>query len=149
MSDFKCPQCSSDNVQRLEVVYEQGTQNINTTSHSVGGGGGIGGGGFGGGLGSATTRTSGTAQTSAAKKAAPPAKKGTVSVLIGLLIVGAVIGAMFDHFIGLSIFLGLGFWGFTIFKKNSAYNNNVHPGLYQQWLKSWMCNKCGNIYEQG
>ena len=44
---MKCTNCTSENTQRLEVLYKIGTQNIATTSNSAGAG--IGGGfGFGG-----------------------------------------------------------------------------------------------------
>lgn len=33
-----CTKFGSDNIQRLEVLYEHGTQNINTSSDTVGAG---------------------------------------------------------------------------------------------------------------
>lgn len=40
---MQCTQCSFDNVQKLGVIYQMGTQQINTTSRTSGGGAGYGG----------------------------------------------------------------------------------------------------------
>ena len=67
---MKCTNCTSENTQRLEVLYKIGTQNIATTSNSAGAG--IGGGfGFGG----VRTSTSGKSQSLLASEAAPPEKQ--------------------------------------------------------------------------
>ena len=41
---MKCPKCKSDNIQKFQVIHEQGTSNINLDSNTVGGGVGFGGG---------------------------------------------------------------------------------------------------------
>ena len=63
---MQCTKCNSDNTQRLEVVFDGGTQNINTTSNSAGAGIG---GSFG--VGGIRTSTSGTSQTSLAWQPPP------------------------------------------------------------------------------
>ena len=35
---MKCPKCKSDNIQKYQVIHEQGTSNINFGSNTVGGG---------------------------------------------------------------------------------------------------------------
>jgi hypothetical protein len=136
---MQCPQCNSDNTQRLSVIYQSGTQHISTTSTSFGGGGGT---GFG--VGSAVTNTSGTSRSYLAIKAAPPAKKTFKKA------------TMFASFWLLSWFLAstipfplfLPLLGIAIFSAYKAirYNKDEYPGLRQTWLKSWHCNKCGTIY---
>ncbi len=140
---MQCPTCGSDNTQRLEVIYESGTQEIRTTSNTVGGGGGFGGGGaFGGG---GVTSTRGTQQTASAKKAAPPAKKSYVgAVLLSLIAFPVVFNPSATYFLIAGACAALAFW---LGRRAHEYNTNVWPGLKKIWLESWMCNKCGNIYQ--
>lgn len=144
---MQCTRCNSDNVQRLEVVYEQGTQNIKTTGRTTGSGVGFGNGGIGVGLGSATTTTTGTSQSLMAKKAAPPTKK-PIAVPIVLIIIGLIslmmTGAGFFILAGIAL-IGLG--GF-LFWKYSQYNKLTYPPLFATWQSSWLCNKCGTIFAE-
>ena len=133
---MQCTKCNSDNTQRLEVVFENGTQNINTNSHSAGAG-------FGGsfGVGGVTTKTSGTSQSLIGGKAAPPLQKSYKWAIIGGLISTMLMGKIL---IGGSIFAVCAFFGYRAF----AYNSTEWPPLYQLWQESWLCNKCGTIYHQ-
>ena len=81
---MKCPKCVSEDCQRLEVVFEGGTQNINTTSRTSGAGI-TGGASMGGAL--AHTKTTGTSQSTLAQKASPPQKQ-KLGVFIVMIIVG-------------------------------------------------------------
>lgn len=142
---MKCPKCQSENTQRLEVVYENGTTNIDTHSKTVGGG--LAGSSLGGAA--AYTNTTGTSQTRMAEKASPPAKKNTAQA------VGAAIGFSFPAYLFLSdgsfmwggIFLLLIAGSIWLAKEWIAYNSNVWPSLYDNWSKSWICHKCGNIFQ--
>lgn len=136
-----CPKCNSEDCRRLEVIYEDGTQNINTTSRSIGAGAsrsGVGGG-------AAHTATSGTSRTTLAEKAAPPAMK-TNPLAAGLVIIGILMlfGSAIFKLIGIAL-IG---YGIYLFKQLSDYNKTVYPEKYQYWLNQWMCHKCGNIYHQ-
>lgn len=109
---MQCTQCNSDNVQRLAVIYEGGTQKINTRSRTVGSGVGFGSGGLGLGLGSASTTTTGQSQSVLAKKAAPPQKKSYILpvalIIAGLLGFGVELlpGLIVFVAVGLAVFLG-------------------------------------------
>ncbi|MBI4999023.1 MAG: hypothetical protein HZC22_19395 [Rhodocyclales bacterium] len=137
---MECPQCKSDNTQRLEVIYENGTQDIKTTSSTVGAG-------FSGrgGLGVANTTTTGKSQSMAAQKAAPPERRfsvgGLVAIVIGLFFVFVIGGGAIV--IGALCVAGGGY----LMNKAMQYNKNVWPGLYQTWQASWYCQKCGTIYQ--
>jgi hypothetical protein len=133
---MECPKCKSDNTQRLEVIYENGTQDINTTSRTVGGG-------YGGGVGAggATTRTTGQAQSKQAQKAAPP-KQASFGLSVGLVIVSIFLFVFGVWYIAL---IGFGL-AFVFGKKPYEYNKNVHPAKYREWQNKWMCHKCGEIY---
>lgn len=135
---MECPQCKSDNTQRLSVIYQSGTQQIQTRSRTYGG---VGGSGFG--LGGATTNTSGTQQSYLAQLAAPPKKK---PLAVAVLLVLAGIGCcMYVHaLLGVAL-IGTGaFLGYKAF----TFNRDEYPGQYAIWQKSWHCNKCGATYEQ-
>ena len=139
---MQCPKCSSDNTQRLEVVYESGTQQIRTMSNTVGGGGAYGGGPFGG---AAVTSTSGTQQTASAQKAAPPTKKSYIGpVLLSVISFPVLFNPSVEYFVFAAACTALAVW---LWRRASDYNTNVWPGLKKLWLESWMCNKCGNIYQ--
>ena len=137
---MQCTKCNSENTQRLEVVYHGGTQDINTTGSTVGGGYG---GAFG--IGGAVTKTSGQSQSMLAQRAAPPIKKsykwGAIMLIAGLLLLGGPAGAVI---VGLLLLAG----GGLIVYVASQFNSNEFPSLYQTWLESWLCNKCGTIYQQ-
>lgn len=140
---MQCTQCNSDNVQKLSVIYEQGTQNIRTTGRTVGSGAGIGRGGLGAGFGTATTTTTGKSQSIAAQKAAPPDKKKII-IPIALIAAGLIVLFAIHAFTGIAL-IAIGafiFWKFT------QYNNTTYPPLYAEWQRSWLCNKCGTIYAQ-
>lgn len=143
---MQCTRCNSDNVQRLEVIYEHGTQNIKTKGRTSGSAVGFGGGGLGVGFGSATTTTTGTSQSLMAKKAAPPAKKPIAApillILIGLF---AMINGSGPFPIVGFILAGIG--GF-LFWKYSQYNKQTYPPLFATWQASWLCNKCGTIFAE-
>lgn len=138
---MNCLKCGSDNCQRLEVVYESGTQQINTTSRTVGGGvarAGVGGG-------AAHTTTSGTSRSTLANKAAPPLKQS-----IGMFVIMVVIGIFMlagGWFLKL---LGIVLIGFAIYsiRKILSYNKDEFPKKYNYWLNQWMCHKCGDIYHK-
>lgn len=137
-----CSKCGSDNIQRLEVIYEHGTQDISTSSKTVGVG--VGGGGLG--VGGGKTKTSGQSQSVMAQKSAPPTKK-KIGLFIFMILVGLTMtGALKEnHMVGLVGLAILALGGFLSYK-TFIYNKNEFPSLYQTWLNAWMCNKCGNVF---
>lgn len=145
---MQCTQCNSDNVQKLSLVYEQGTQNIQTTGYTTGSGVGVGSGGLGVGFGSTRTTTTGKSQSIVAQKAAPPDKKSLVLPIV--MVIGGIFFLMASFKGGWAIVLGWGLiaaGGFMIWK-GYQYNKNTYPPLYTEWQRSWFCNKCGSIFMQ-
>ncbi len=141
--EIVCTKCGSDNVQRLEVIFDHGTSDVNTSSKTVGVG--IGGGGLG--IGGAKTKTSGTSQSVMAQKAAPPLKKKmvfwVVMVLVGIMMTtGFQSGSMGMGFGGVALLALGGYMIYTVV----LYNKNEYTALYQTWLNAWMCNKCGEVF---
>jgi hypothetical protein len=142
---MKCDKCGSDNTQRLEVVFHNGTSSINTQSHSVETGG-IGS-AFGTKLGGVITETKGTSQTVLSQMAAPPQRKPVDKVGPALLGGGGLFyygwnneGPMSMLFGSLIIALGV----YTLY--SAITYNKKWPLLYKQWQESWLCHKCGNTF---
>lgn len=145
---MKCPKCESENTQRLEVAFNNGTQNISTTSNSAGVGIGSGGKiGFGGGV----TKTSGQSQSVLAQQAAPPVKKSykwpAIGAFFGILGGLSGLGDMSTVVTGLAI-LGVGAFSGYVCYSRFQFNSQEWPKLYQHWSESWLCHKCGGIYHQ-
>lgn len=157
---MKCPKCESDNTQRMEVAYHSGTQNFSTTGNSVGVG-------FSGGrmgLAGGVTRTSGQTQTTLAAACTPPMKKGergpSAAFKLGLLFAclpillpvmsssanwGIALGVTI---VGLLMFSPVWGTGLYILRSRRKYNKEVWPQLYRAWSESWICHKCGGVYQQ-
>lgn len=138
---MKCSKCKSSNVQRYQVIHEQGTSNINLGSNTVGGGVGFGG-GLRGGLGLGRTGTSGKSQTLIAEKTKPPKDtRFTPSIIIlSIALVLYVADNMKIIFIIWAI-IGAFLCFYSIKKGTEIYNSN-----YTEWLNKWYCNKCGNSF---
>lgn len=138
---MQCEKCGSENTQRLEVAFEGGTQSITAKSHTAGVGsisGALG-------LSGSVTKTSGTSQSALAKKAAPPIKKSfiwpVIGVFVGVLCLG---GSATATMFGLLLMAAGGYFGYTAFQ----FNTQQWPSMYNYWLESWLCHKCGHIYHQ-
>ena len=140
---MKCPKCESENTQRLEIAFNSGTQNISTSSRSTGIG--IGSGGSIG-IGMGRAKTSGQSQSILAQQAAPPRKKSykwaVIATFLGLIILAT--GQAMGILIGLAV---IGLSGYRIYV-TFKFNSREWPNHYQNWAKSWICHKCGDIYQQ-
>ena len=142
---MNCTNCKSDNTQKLEVVFENGTNHINTKSKTVGTSlfNPI------GGLMGAKTSTKGVSMSTAATKASPPSTKSfkasVIIILIGVFWTYMNTIHSFD-FIGALIGIAVISAGVFLGYKSKQYNEDTFPHLYNAWLNSWMCNKCGTIF---
>jgi hypothetical protein len=138
---MKCSKCKSSNVQRYQVIHEQGTSNINLGSNTVGGGVGFGG-GLRAGLGLGRTGTSGKSQTLIAEKTKPP-KDARFTPSIIILSIALVLYVADNTKIIFIIWAIIGAFlcFYSIKKGTEIYNSN-----YTEWLNKWYCNKCGNSF---
>lgn len=143
MSNLACPKCTSTEVRKLSLIYNEGLSTIHTQSTSVGSG--VAGGGMA--FGSASTHSVGRQQTALSKQAAPPDKKrwllwSAAAVFVGLISLGNITHP------GLWTLIGLGITAMSVKFAVSGrrYNLDVHPGLYQKWEQSFMCNRCGEMF---
>lgn len=62
--------------------------------------------------------------------------------ILGSLCALSVHWALFVFVLGASAF------GWFNLQKTSKYNAEVWPQLYQNWIESWICHKCGSVYQQ-
>jgi len=140
---MKCYKCKSSNVQRYQVIHEQGTSNININSSTAGGGIGFGG-GLRGGLGYAKTGSSGKTQTLIAEKTKPPRGDHTLSLLILTSII--IIPLLVPTGYGWGTLIGLLAIGMVpCIKINQAEERKLQERL-NTYDKTWYCNKCGNSF---
>lgn len=163
-----CPACDSDNWQRVEVAYSQGTTRLRGISPTLIGG--TSGGQVG--IGSGLTVTNATNQSQFAATLAPPVLQPRFGylflVMLGvflLLLVGFygwgfaanTIASRnqpggnpdfgFDVF-GLGVVLVLALIclipGWRGFKAAGRFNRDEFQTLYNNWLNQCVCLKCGN-----
>jgi len=138
---MKCNKCKSSNVQRYQVIHEQGTSNINIDSNTVGGGVGFGG-SLRGGLGLGRTGSSGTSQTLLAKKTQPPKDtRLTLSIAILIFLFFLYFMDKSKYIFGVTSVFGIVLCIYTFKKGSEKYNKDM-----SDWLKTWYCNKCGNSF---
>jgi hypothetical protein len=131
---MNCPNCNSEQIQKLSLVFENGLSHINTRTSGTGIGFGPGGIGVGVGAG----RTQGVQMTATAAKAAPPQRKRLAGLII-LAIVFFAFGKTFPI-----LFIGTLICGFVAYQ-NFRFNREVFPGLYGAWDAAYMCARCGVI----
>lgn len=125
---YTCPVCKSDQVQSFRMAYETGT--ATSTSRTTGGGFAAVDGTLVPAFGGGTTRT--TSMSLVAQKVSPPRVR-TVPWWAWLL------GVLFFP-LGLIIPLVLHF----NYKK---WNEGEYPKLRLAWERSWICLKCGHIFQ--
>lgn len=143
MSNFNCPRCKSDHVQRVSMVYEAGVSVIDTKTTIAGAG--FGGGALG--LGGAKGRTRGTQISAQAAKVAPPAKKKPLQAFGLVVLASWAVAAVVSGWMGNVVF-ALGFalaayLAFTMFQ----YNGGAWRELFDRWSRRFLCHKCGEQFE--
>jgi len=86
-------------------------------------------------------------QTALSRQAAPPAKRPWL-LLAGLAVLCGMfgLGNLGSPGVGTLIMLALTAWaGWTAWKWRT-YNVKVQPELHERWSRSWMCNRCGEMF---
>lgn len=149
---FNCTKCNSEDVRRLSIIHSDGLSNIDTTTS----GSSISGGDGGLRAGSGTAKTTGTMQTDQSRKAAPPQKYSYFGIIV-IWIIGTLLLMWFLGWLGLAV-SGTGMQG-QIFRygsliflawllyKTCMHNWKFYPSLKAKWDNSFMCLRCGEIFE--
>lgn len=144
LNNLACIKCGATEVRRLSLIYQEGLSTISTQSQTMGSSFGSGGAAFG----SASTATTGHQQTALSKKASPPTKKHTIlwamsAGLFGVLTIGNIVsGPGF----GTLIILGITAASVRFAMQAKLYNATAFPELHQRWERSFMCNRCGEVF---
>ncbi|MBW4676087.1 MAG: hypothetical protein KME52_19305 [Desmonostoc geniculatum HA4340-LM1] len=136
-----CSKCQSDNIRKLSLIYQENV--IHTTSTIRGS------------IGSKSTAAykDETSTTSIGKTASPPQKPEFIPIIIVkaiaiewviFMILSSIFQASF--LAGLSLLIGLPLYLFWTLQKNIKYSR-IYPKLYQKWENSFMCQRCGTIFE--
>ena len=142
--NLACPKCTSTEVRKLSLIYNEGLSIINTVSQGTGVAMGSGGGMA---FGSSSSHTTGRQQTALSKQASPPDKKHWILWTSAALFSGMMgLSGLSHPGVGNLFFLGLAVLAGRFALQGKAYNAEVHPGLMQRWEQSWMCNRCGEKF---
>jgi hypothetical protein len=136
-----CPQCGSEHVRRLSLIYREGLAVVNTGTAGVAVGLGSDRVAVGG------ARTGGTQQSLASIGAAPPEKRpvGGAVAMIAAGLVALLVGASGSAGVlvfGLVLAALGGMWAYGA----SHYNSSVFPGLHRRWETSYSCTRCAEVF---
>ena len=132
---WNCPQCESENTQKLSLAVESGTHKTSS--------GGVGLGLTGAGLGVIGGKTRGRSVSKTAQKYAEPEKAPIIGGFFAALFFAGIAAAFF----GWQAFQ-IGFWiaviltAFAIF-----YNLKVYPTEKAEWDSKFICLRCSAIFE--
>jgi hypothetical protein len=125
------------------MTYEAGLSSVKSRTSGVGVGIGRGAIGLGGG------KTKGTTQTQASQRAAPPPKKKLVKPLFIIFVITMVLSFLFlsnkamqDVITIAWIVASAGWIAWTLY-----FNIKLWPPLKRTWDQSFMCNRCGNVFQ--
>ncbi len=143
--DYVCPSCKSDNIQRLSVIYEAGLSDIEARTKGTAVGlsrGGIS-------LGVGGGKTKGVSQTAASKRAAPPARMAYVKPLLAIFAAFLIVSMFIDGKSEIIKWVATGGWivataGWIYYTFH--YNSKTWPPLKAAWDKSYVCNRCNEIF---
>lgn len=148
---FKCPQCGSNNCEKVSVLYDKGTFDV-TTKGSF----------FSRGIPSLGLVygefNSNTEQKSKLASKLEPPKPKDVGIAYKFLSIGSLVGIAFlSNFLKLSrlgnlILFATGIVLVICFVRQKRkiqrdYDRQVYIPQKEKWSHSYMCNRCGEIYE--
>jgi hypothetical protein len=147
--EIECPECGSDNWQRVDVAYDLGTSDQSGTAVLAGG------------AGLNVGAMSGTSRTRFAQSIAPPPKRsagrsalwsivGFLAAFLGIAMMTMRSPVDADTFnLGpLILICGLLIVGIWIWKYFQAdmFNKMVRPKLIEKWRRKFVCLKCGCVW---
>ena len=147
---YLCPQCGSDDVRKLEMIWKEQTGDINLDSvGTTYGTGGVNVGYF---------KSKGTQLSKMAREAAPPRKRNIKTDVMGGIFLGFFLGALFG-LVGIWsghkdlatvlfwTMMGVGWmYGCFLGGKDHVWNENVWPKVCSGWQHTWMCTRCGKRF---
>lgn len=130
MSEYQCPTCGSDNIQKISLAVMKGTKSVSLF--------GLGGSGAGPGGGGAM----GTSQSALAEIHSPPTEKRIFWWCLGIFLFapGAIAtGNAFPIVIAVMCLAGL--------IRAWYYNNKEYPTELREWNSRWICQRCASVFK--
>lgn len=140
-----CPNCNSDSIQKVSIIYESGTNDSS---------------GFGVGYGSGSKLIflpfEEKTQTKLAQKLAPPEKAhpflSSIGIIIGINIIVFFIYIFTDKLdnydkISRYVFYISLIFAFINLINGIRYNRSKWPHIMEEWDKLYFCYKCGHIFK--
>ncbi len=153
---MQCPNCKSEDLIKLSLVNSGGLSDINTRSR----GHGLALGDNGVAFGFSTFNTTGASQSRLSKLANRPHKKPYWVVLLGWFLGLLIVGWLLGYFTAISHAPEARFeqqfrWFTYIYSCFAAlalgafwrYNHRIFPRRLQLWNRSFMCGRCGKIFQ--
>lgn len=127
---FRCPVCDSENVQKCSVIYQSGISSSNAATLAD----------------KFVAVTKGVNMTALAQSVAPPAKKENSWFLTVVCALATLLFLDDDNKLMFLICLcGTG-WFLKENLDTYNYNEKVWPDLYDTWLHTYLCHRCGNVF---
>lgn len=135
--DLACPNCRSDNTQKLSLAVEGGTFSSNATTVGVGA--------TGGGAGLMAASTSGSSTSMLAQKHAAPEKWPVISGGIGIIAVSWIASLFLGNWAflsgcGLAAILAIFGW---------KYNFKDYRRELAEWNAKYLCMRCSGVFTPG
>lgn len=132
--DLSCPQCKSDQTQKLSLLVEGGTSKTSTTTFGVAGAGGH--------IGVGGASSSGVSVSKLAEKYAAPAKHPVIRISVAILFL-AWLASFFAGAIAMTI-------GYILIVVVAVlgwrYNWTKFAGEYAEWDSKFICLRCSNVF---
>lgn len=129
-STFTCPHCGSENVQSCPIIFQSGTSGSDAVTAAD----------------KFIAVTKGVTMTNLARSVAPPEKKetGWLATAFFAFLTWVFLDSKETWLIILLVILTGASFKENLDKKN--YNEKVWPALYDTWLHSYLCHRCGNVF---
>jgi hypothetical protein len=158
-----CPNCSSDQIQRISAIYEAGTSVVETTT--TGGGVAFSKDGMAPIL--AASSSTGTQQTKLAARATPPARRPVGKAIVAAIVASPILAVVLTLATGFACGLvgasgetigavtGIVSWGalatFSVGFVAMAvvdykFNREEWPVLREEWERKWFCHRCATEF---
>lgn len=119
---MNCDKCGSANTQRVQMVYEAGTQKLDLLGDSGG--------------------AANVSSLLASRHAPPPKRRFIGKLFFGFLAFLCVVSGT-----GKLFYFGLAILILCVYRifAGLSYNTTVWEGLHKQWREQWLCHKCGHV----
>lgn len=153
---WKCPNCGSENFQRVSVIHESGRFSSSSTTETIG----VGASYDGEGIGAAASSSSGFGTSDLSRRLAPPPEPRSNSgpwplfgFIGGLLLPFLILGNSWGGAIwGIILCFTFCIWGFKfgerIYKKQNEQAKRKYESEMLHWRASCFCFRCDHIFQR-